>query len=378
MYDLLVRGGRVVDPAQGIDGAADIGVSQGRIATIGEGLKVEEATQVVEAQGKVVVPGLIDLHAHVYEAVTWVSVAPDRAGVDSGVTTVVDAGSAGWATFPGLAKFLLPQSRTSVFCFLHICRTGLCHMPEIRDWNDIDHGETVAMARAYPDLIKGIKVRVVEPAVWNMGLELIKLAKRIAGEVGLPLMVHIGDPRGIPTRTLTRELLPLLDSGDILSHCFTGKAGNVLQSDGTVMPEFREAAERGVVLDIAHGMNNFSFDVARRGMDQGILPHTISTDLASLTIDGPVFSLVHTLSEFMALGLSLEQVIEMSTINPARALKEDGRMGSLKADMPADISILELKEGDWEFRDSENQTLQGQWMLKPMMVVKGGVPISST
>ncbi len=378
MYDLLVRGGRVVDPAQGIDGVADIGVSQGRIATIGEGLKVEEAAQVVEAQGKVVVPGLIDLHAHVYEAVTWVSVAPDRAGVDSGVTTVVDAGSAGWATFPGLVKFLLPQSRTSVFCFLHICRTGLCHMPEIRDWNDIDYEETVAMARAYPDLIKGIKVRVVEPAVWNMGLELIKLAKRIAGEVGLPLMVHIGDARGIPARTLTRELLPLLDSGDILSHCFTGKAGTVLQSDGTVMPEFREAAERGVVLDIAHGKNNFNFDVARRGMTQGILPHTISTDLASLTIDGPVFSLVHTLSKFMALGLSLEQVIEMSSINPARALKEDGRMGSLKVGMPADISILELKEGNWEFKDSENHSLQGQWMLKPVMVVKGGVPISST
>ncbi len=133
-----------------------------------------------------------------------------------------------------------------------------------------------------------------------------------------------------------------------------------------------------MTLLIAHGMSNFSFDVARRGMTQGILPHTISTDLASLTIDGPVFSLVHTLSEFLALGLSLKQVIEMSTINPARALKEDGRRGSLKVGMPADISILELKEGDWEFRDSENQTLQGQWMLKPVMVVKGGVPISST
>ncbi|MEE9202238.1 MAG: amidohydrolase/deacetylase family metallohydrolase [Dehalococcoidia bacterium] len=375
MYDLLIQGGRVIDPAQGIDGVADIGVSQGRIAAIGKGLKAEEAAQVVAARGKLVVPGLIELHAHVYEAVTWIGLAPDRAGVSSGVTTVVDAGSAGWATFPGLAKFVLPQARTSVFCFLHICRTGLCHLPEIRDWNDIDYEETVAMARAYPDLIKGIKVRVVEPAVWNMGLELIKLAKRIAGEAGLPLMVHIGDPKGIESRTLTRELLPLLDTGDILSHCFTGKAGRVLQPDGTVMAEFREAADRGVVLDIAHGMNNFSFEVARRGMEQGILPHTISTDLATLTIDGPVFSLVHTMSEFMALGLSLKQVIEMCTINPARALKEDARLGSLKAGLPADISILELKEGDWEFKDSENQSLRGQWLLTPVTTVKGGVPI---
>ena len=374
MYDLVVQQGRVVDPAQGIDRVADVGVSQGRIAALGA-LKVEEATRVVTAQGNLVVPGLIDLHAHIYEAVTWVGLPPDRAGVSAGVTTVVDGGSAGSATFPGLVRFVLSQARTTVFCFLHICRTGLCHLPEMRDWNDVDYEDTVAMARAYPDLIKGIKVRAVEPAVSNMGLELIRLAKRVAREAGLPLMVHIGDSKGIEARTLTRELLPLLDKGDILSHCFTGKVGGVLQSDGKVMPELGQAADRGVILDIAHGGSNFSFEVAQRAMEQGLLPHTISTDLATPNIAGPVFSLTHTMSKFLALGLGLKQVIEMSTINPARALREDDRRGSLRVGVPADITILELKEGAWEFRDSENQSRRGQWLLTPVMVVKGGVPI---
>lgn len=375
MDDLLVRQGRIIDPAQGVDRVADIAVCQGRIAAIGEGLRREEAAQVVAAQGKLVVPGLIDLHTHVYDAVTRLGLAPDRAGVSSGVTTVADAGSAGPATFSGMVKFVLPQNRTTVFCFLHICRTGLCYTPEIRDWHDIDHEDTVATARAHPGLVKGIKVWVVEPAVGNMGLDLVKIAKRVAKDAGLPLMVHIGDPRGMEARSLTRELLPLLDRGDILSHCFTGKVGQALQANGAVMPELREAAGRGVILDIAHGMNNFSFEVARRALDQGILPHTISTDLTTMNIGGPVFSLPHTMAKFMALGFSLKQVVEMATLNPARALREDERLGGLKVGMTADISILELKEGDWEFRDSENQSLRGRWLLSPAIVVKGGVPL---
>jgi dihydroorotase len=378
MYDMVIRGGRVIDPAQGIDGTADIGIRKGRIVTLGEGLKEEDAAQVIAAQGKIVVPGLIDFHAHVYEAVISFGLAPDRVGVNAGVTTVVDAGSAGSGTFLGLPRFVLPQNKTSVFCFLHICRTGLCHLPEMRDWNDIDYEGTVAMARAYPDLIKGIKVRMVEPVMWNMGLELIRLSKRIAKEVALPLMVHVGDPKGVQSRSLTKELLPLLDSGDILSHCFTCKPGNVLQPDGSLMPEFREAAERGVVLDIAWGNNGLSFDVARQMLEQGIFPDTISTDLAALNIGGTVYSLLHTVSAFLALGLSLNQVIEMTTINPANAMKEGDRLGSLKEGMPAKVSILEMGEGDWEFRDSENQSLKGQQLLKPVMTIKDGVPFPAS
>ncbi|MDP6100337.1 MAG: amidohydrolase/deacetylase family metallohydrolase [Dehalococcoidia bacterium] len=371
---MVISGGRVIDPAQGVDGIANIGISKGRIVTSGEGLKEEDAAQVIAAQGKIVVPGLIDFHAHVYDVVTSLGLAPDRIGINAGVTTVVDAGSAGSDTFPGLPRFVLPQNKTSVFCFLHICRTGLCHLPEMRDWNDIDYEATVAMVQAYPDLIKGIKVRVVEPVMWNMGLELIKLSKRIAKEVALPLMVHVGDPKGVEGRSLTKELLPLLDSGDILSHCFTCKPGRVLQPDGSLMPEFREAVERGVVLDIARGNNGLSFDVAQQMLEQGILPDTISTDLAALNINGTVYSLLHTISAFLALGLSLNQVIEMTTTNPANAMKEGHRLGSLKDGMPANVSVLEMGEGDWEFRDSENQPLEVKLLLKPVVTVKDGVP----
>lgn len=378
--EVLIRGGRVLDPAQGIDAVRDVAIANGKIAAVAEGLKVSPGATVIEARGKIVTPGIIDLHAHVYDGVTRFGLAPDQAGVNAGVTTVVDAGSAGPATFAAFPKYVLPQAKTEVFCFLHICVTGLCCIPEIRDWKDIDYEATVSVARAHPGLIKGIKVRCVEPALGNMGLELFKIAKRVAREVGMPLMVHIGDAEGVENRSriLTLGLLPLLERGDILSHCFTGKPGRAMLPDGRVMPELRQAAQRGVVLDIAHGTNNFSFDVARQALEQGLLPQTISTDLTARTIKGPVFSQTHTMSKFLALGLSLNQVVEMSTINSARALGEEARLGSLRVGLAANVSLLELREGEWRFTDAEGVTITGKKLLVPWMTVKDGAVITCT
>jgi dihydroorotase len=174
----------------------------------------------------------------------------------------------------------------------------------------------------------------------------------------------------------TLKLLPLLDKGDVLSHVYTAQAGGVIQPDGTVPPELREALARGVIMDTAHGRPNLSFEIARQGLAHGIMPTTISTDLASTNIHGPIFSLLLTMSKFLALGLSLEQVIEMTTVNPARALGEEKRRGMLKVNMPADISILELAHGDFTFTDAwAGNEQRGELLLLPHLTIKGGIEI---
>jgi len=372
MYDLLIKGGRVVDPAQSIDDKLDIAISGDRIATVAKDIPSPESQTVVDAGGKIVTPGLIDVHCHVYDGGVKESVEPDAAGVRQGVTTVVDAGSAGQAIFGGFPKYVIPASRTTVFCFLHLGSQGLSVMPELRDWEEIDLDATAATIESHREVIKGVKLRLVGNIVAQAGVEVVKMAKETAKKFGLPIMVHIGDRNKQVSPTLTREFLPLMESGDILSHVFTVNLGSVLRPDGTVLPELREAMERGVVLDIANGRFNLSFEVARKGMSQGILPTTLSTDVTVPSIAGPVYGLTVTMSKFMALGLDLRQVIEMTTINPARVLGIEDRKGSLRPGMDADVSVLELLSGTWKLLDSEQQVLAASKLLAPDMTVKSG------
>lgn len=377
MYDLLIKGGRVVDPAQSIDDKLDIAISGDRIATVAKDIPSPESQRVVDAGGKIVTPGLIDVHCHVYDGGVKESVEPDAAGVRQGVTTVVDAGSAGQAIFGGFPKYVIPASRTTVFCFLHLGSQGLSVMPELRDWEEIDLDATAATIESHRELIKGVKLRLVGNIVAQAGVEVVKMAKETAKKFGLPIMVHIGDRNKQVSPTLTREFLPLMEPGDILSHVFTANLGSVLRPDGTVLPELREAMERGVVLDIANGRFNLSFEVARKGMSQGILPTTLSTDVTVPSIAGPVYGLTVTMSKFMALGLDLRQVIEMTTINPARVLGIEDRKGSLRPGMDADVSVLELLSGTWKLLDSEQQALAARKLLAPDMTVKSGQLIPS-
>jgi dihydroorotase len=235
----------------------------------------------------------------------------------------------------------------------------------------------VETVEANRDIIKGIKLRLVGNLVASRGIEVVKMAKKVAKDVKLPVMIHIGDSENKVSPTLTQEMLPLLEAGDILSHVFTARFGGTLRPDWTVMPELREAMVRGVVLDIAQGRFNFSYDVARKGMEQGILPATLSTDLTTLSLTGPTYGLGVIMSKFLGLGLDLKQVIAKTTINPARALHIEDKKGSLKPGMDADVSILELLSGTWELFDSEKQPLRVNKLLKPVMAVKSGQPIPS-
>lgn len=372
MYDLLIKGGRVIDPAQSIDDKLDIAISGGKIATVAKDIPATESQQVIDAKDKIVTPGLIDVHTHVYDGVMKIAVEPDIAGVKQGVTTVGDGGSAGEATFAGFAKYVIPTAKTRVFCFLHLCSFGLIPEPELEDWDEVNLDAIAAIIESYRDLIKGVKLRLVGNLVAREGIKVVETQQKIAKKFGLPIMIHIGDMDKQVSPTLTQEFLPLMEPGDILSHIYTGNFGNPLRADGTVMPEMRAAMERGVIMDTATGKNNLSFEVARKSLAQGILPTTLSTDLTHRSLTGPTYNLPVTMAKFMALGLDLKQVITMTTINPARALHEENKIGSLKPGMEADVSILELSSGKWKLEDARQQTIEATQMIMPSMTVKSG------
>ena len=372
MYDLLLKGGTVVDPSTGLDGIRDVAVHGGVIARIAPDIGSGEATRTIDVAGKIVAPGLIDCHAHVFDGCNRTGVHPDLGGVYAGVTTIVDAGSAGAATFGGFPRHVIPNCHTEVIPFLHICQTGLATNPDIIAESSINLDDTLRVADQYKGLICGIKARMVSPALEIMGMEMPRLAKRAARESGIKLMVHIGDTEKRYDPTVIRSLLPLLEQGDILTHYFTANPGGVLDANGKLVPEAREAADRGVWFDTAHGRMNFSFDVGRRIIDQGLLPHCISTDLTVPGRLNTVHSMTEMMTRFLGLGFTLPQVVTMCTANPARAIGAAHRLGSLTIGRQADISVLEIREGDWTVYDVLRASLRVTRAVVPFVTVKRG------
>ena len=372
MYDLLIKGGTVIDPSQSLNGPNDVAVQDGLIARIAPGIASEEATRVVDVRGKMVVPGLIDLHTHVYDGVNGNGVEADLGGVRSGVTTMVDAGSAGCDTFGGFPRHIIPDNATEIICFLHICRTGLATTPDIFSPSSIDLDKTIQVASENRHIIAGIKARMVSPALEIMGMEMPRLAKRAATEAGIKLMVHIGDTEKRYDPNVIRQLLPILEQGDIVTHLFTANPGGVLDGEGKVVPEAMEAKDRGVWLDTAHGTMNFSFDVGQRVVDQGLVPHCISTDLTLPGRARTVHSMTEMMTRFLAMGFTLEQVITMSTLNPAMAVGVDDRLGTLAVGRQADITVLDMEEGDWVLYDVVGGTRRTDKAVVPVLTVKKG------
>ncbi|MSQ17964.1 MAG: amidohydrolase/deacetylase family metallohydrolase, partial [Dehalococcoidia bacterium] len=225
MYDLVIKGGTVIDPSQGINRVSDVAVTDGKIARIAASIPVTEARRTVEVKGKIVCPGLIDLHTHVYQGVNGNGVKADVGGVHAGVTTMVDAGSSGCDTFGGFPNHIIPNNKTEIMCFLHICRTGLATTPDIFSRESIDLDKTIQVASENKGIIHGIKARMVSPALEIFGMEMPRLAKRAAREAGVKLMVHIGDTEKRYDPSVIRQLLPIMDEGDIITHLFTANPG---------------------------------------------------------------------------------------------------------------------------------------------------------
>ena len=376
MVDLLLKGGEVIDPAQNTRGELDVAITHGVISQVASNISPTGSSRVIDVSGKLVVPGLIDLHCHIYEGVNQTGVNPDLAGVKSGVTTLVDAGSAGCYTFGGFPQYIAPQAKTRILCLLHISKMGLSYQPDLSRREDIDLDETVRVIDANKPLIQGVKLRAVGPAVPTMGIEMVRLAKKAATEAGVRLMVHIGDRDAGRGPTLTRDLLPLMEPGDILTHLFTGNPGRILDGNGTVIPEIMDAQDRGIFFDTAHGRQNFSLDLAKLALDQGVRPQSISTDITLPGRLNTVHSMTDMLSRFLAMGFTLEDVIRMATVNPATALGMENNLGSLAVGRDADVTVLEENTGDWIFYDTEGASLSGTKALAPSVTVKAGEVVS--
>ncbi len=374
--DLLITGGRVIDPASGFDGVADVVILDGKITQVGDDLGAVEAGRTVDARGLLVVPGLIDIHAHVYARMNY-SIDPDLAGVRSGVTTIVDAGTAGPCTWEPFYHYVITRAQTRLLAFLAIARNGQAFIPEIRIEDDIDVEHTIEVARRYPDVILGIKLRAVGEGITTLGSRMVDLNRQAARESGGMQMIHIGDPgaqAGDPD--LTEAVVSRLDKGDILAHIYTDNPGSLLGSDGKAMPEVFEARDRGVIMEPSLGRSNFTFDVARRLIDQGLLPDVLGTDLTLPGRTMLVYSLTETMGKFMALGFSLTDVIRMTTSTPAKVIGLGDRIGQLAPGFDADVTLLRESLGKWIFRDLRGEVLHGERALEPVLTVRAGELIS--
>ncbi|HVC55286.1 MAG TPA: amidohydrolase/deacetylase family metallohydrolase [Stellaceae bacterium] len=369
MLDLILTGGRIIDPANRRDEVTDIGFGEGRVAAIGSDLPLR-AEQVVDAKGFLVVPGLIDLHTHVYWGGTSLGVEAAQVAQRSGTTTFVDAGSAGPGNFHGFRRHVIEPSALRILPFLNVSFPGIfafsatVMVGEAADLRLIDPRECVRVINAHRDLICGVKVRVGRGASGDQGIVPLDMALEIAEEVGLPVMAHLDHPP--PSRL---DVLSRLRRGDIITHCFRPFPNAPVRADGQIFEEVLEARRRGVVFDIGHGGGSFSFRTAERMLEAGFFPDVISSDVHALSIDGPAFDQLVTMSKFVALGAAPGDVIAAATAAPARALgRED--LGHLAVGAVGDATILEIVEGEVEFRDALGQSRLGQrrFVLRGLIV----------
>lgn len=373
MYDLLVRGGHVIDPAGGFDGPADLAVRDGRVALVAPAIDRAEARATLDAAGRIVTPGLVDLHTHIYWGVTYWGIEADPVAARSGVTTWLDVGSAGAYSLPGFRRFIAEAASARIFCLLNLSAIGLIAPTfELSNLDYCDVGLAAQTVEENRDLILGIKARIDSNTTRGVGIRPLELARELADRVALPLMVHIGS--GPPSMA---EIVELLRPGDILTHCFTGGNHRMLTDDGRIAPLARELQQRGVVLDIGHGTGSFSFRVAEAAFAEGVLPDVISSDIHQLSVQGPMFDLPTTLSKFLNMGMPLADVIDRATRRPAAAMGRPD-LGTLAVGAPADIAIFQLEEGQFTFHDVAMEARPGTRRLVCTETLVDGRPLRRT
>ncbi len=370
-YDLLIKGGTLVDPAQGIHELKDVAFSNGRVATVAANVTTADARQVVDAGGRIVAPGLIDLHVHIFYGGSHFGIEPDPTCLARGATTVVDAGSAGADNFPGFRKFIIDVSDTRILAQINISSQGML----TREIGELEIPEYANVSRAcemieqHRDVILGVKVRLSKNSIVSerSGMSPLHRAREAADAAGLPIMVH---PQDAWCDSLD-DILACMGQGDILTHCFHGSPCGILD-DGRIRSAVRDAIERGVILDVGHGAGSFSWDVVETAMAQGVLPRTISSDLHIYNVDGPVYDLAHVVTKFLHLGLSLDEALARVTSVPADVVHMAGKIGTLVQGAWGDAVVFELREGEFQLRDTAGQTRVGRQDLVPVTVVKGG------
>ena len=380
-FDLVIKGGEVLDPSQGLRARRDIGIRYGVIEALEADIPAERGLKVLTVTGRLVTPGLIDLHSHVFPYGSAIGIPADELIAFQGTTTMVSAGDAGANNFAAFRRYTVAQTRTRLYAFVHIANIGLAGFP-VPELYNIDFAQLEATAKTVAensDIAIGVKVRMSENVIAKHGIEPLRRAVQaceMAGG-GAKIMCHIG---GVETPKLMSDILDLLRPGDVLTHAYSGAPNiggaftNIVQ-DGKLLPAALAAKQRGVIFDVGHGGGSFDYTVAEAAMAAGAGPDTISSDIHVFSGNTPGMPyLTWVMSKFLNLGLSLEQVIAMATVTPAKVIGKMPKLGTLQVGAPGDVSVLELIEGAVEFVDTRKNTRQGNIQLKPSTVVIGGVP----
>ena len=357
-FDLLIEGGTVIDPSQDLNGQLDVAIKDGKILEVSKNIAKDRALKTVSAKDRIVTPGFIDMHAHCYDGVS-IGMNADRYCLGRGVTTVLDAGSAGYATFPNFRKFIINTSTTRIVALVHISPIGtIMYDGGLTNLSWLNPELTAKMATDNKPVVVGIKIQLSKAISGANDLEALKRALQAAELARLPLMVHIDDPYSpLP------DILKPLRKGDVFTHVYNNHTHGILDANGKVLPEVREARDRGVFFDPAQGRPHFSFDVAEKALQQDFPPDTISTDLNTGNSHKGVFDLPTMVSKFMALGMDLYKAIELVTANPVRIFDFGLKIGALRPGYEADIAIFELQAGKFEFEDSDGSKRTGNKML---------------
>lgn len=403
-FDLLLRGGHVICPASGVNGIVDIGIRGGRIATVQPDILPSSAKEVIDVRGKLVLPGLIDTHAHVYQYVTGrFGMNADLVGVQSGVTTVIDQGGPSCMTLPGFRHFVVEPAKTQVYAFLSAYLVGGLEghaYPNLYSPDGVDIEATVAAAKANRDLVRGIKGHAEIGGFARWGIKVLEMSAEIARRADVPLYVHFGQLWGLPESgangedadTILERVIPVLRPGDILAHPFTRHPGGFVDRNGNVHRVIAAALERGLKVDVGHG-SHFSYRLARKALDAGIVPDTLGADMHGYNTHVPApagtpemhpddenhpfagqarFSLTQAMSSMLALGLSLEQVVPMVTSNPAKMVGLSDELGALRPGMTADVSVLSDIRGRFVLRDNERTEVVAERLLQPAFCLRAG------
>ena len=368
-HDLVLVGGHVIDPAAGVDGRRDVAFTSGRVAAIDTAIPRETAREVVDVSGAYVAPGLIDLHAHAFIAGHDLGVETDPVCASTGVTTLCDAGSTGAANFAGLREYVMARADTRVLGFIHIAAIGLSHLA-IGEHCYLEYSNpdlAAGAARDHRDVVVGVKVRIQTEIVAQHGLEPLHRGLRAAEAAGVPVIVHVNNP---PVEY--GDVLALLRPGDIVSHFLHGRGSGILDAEGRLKETVRAARRRGIVFDVAHGRNHVNFPVARRALDEGFPPDTISSDLTRPGRAGVVRDLPTTLSKFLSLGMPLGDVVRAATATPARSIGRSGELGSLAPGAAGDAAVFAIDEGRFPYQDADGNTLEGAKRWTPRLTVRAG------
>lgn len=371
-YELLIKGGTLIDPAQGVHALKDVAFANGMVVEVGDDLPKTEAHEVIDASGYLVTPGMIDLHVHVFYGVSHFGIQPDPTCLAKGATTVVDAGSAGADTFVGFRKYVIDVSQTRILAQLNISSQGMLTSEigefEIPEYANV--GKACQIIEQHRDLILGVKVRLTRNSIVSQRSGMLPLhrAREAADAAGLPIMVH---PQDAWCDSID-DILKVMEKGDILTHCFHGRECGILDQHGWVRPSVHQAVERGVIFDVGHGAGSFSWEVVESAISQGVEPQTISSDLHVYNVEGPVYDLATVVTKFLHLGMSIDTAIAKVTSVPAQVISMPDKIGTLRVGAWGDAVLFEHRSGQYQLVDSQGQVRTGRQKLMPVTVIRNG------